>query len=315
VVALPFALGCLPLPTLAEGARYTAPDGDAVQVLAVRDSPYARLVVLEKGSYRLLVANGIVQTGVPGSINSAQKADALSTHYFQELLPYTVDDPAGRRALIIGLAGGMTASLLRQYDMEVDSVDLDPAVIELARRHFWFQGPAVVADGRRFLESCTNKYDFCVIDTYSGDVLPFQLCSVEAFRAAKAALTDDGILALNFIGMPSGLPFACVYRTLQAVFPHVRALRGEDSDDVQTITLFAASRRIEFNNGWTRYRGDFRGVDPIADSIRRLSAEPSAGASTILTDDHNPIDSLRADEALRWRERTASFIGSCAAKL
>ena len=56
-----------------------------------------------------------------------------------------MDDPAGRSALIIGLAGGMTASLLRQYEMEVDSVDLDPAVIDLARRHFGFVGPAVAA--------------------------------------------------------------------------------------------------------------------------------------------------------------------------
>ncbi len=309
VAIFPLAMGFLPLPGLAVGATYTAPDGDPVKVLAVQDSPYARLVVLEKGTYHLLVANGIVQTGVPRTIVSAQKAEALSGKYYQELLPYTVDDPAGRKVLIVGLAGGMTASLLRQYDMDVESVDLDPAIIELARRYFWFQGSAVADDGRRFMEKCGKKYDFCVIDTYSGDVFPFHLSSVEAFRSAQAVLKDDGILALNFIGSPKGMAFACIYRTLQKVFSHVKAIRGEDSDDVQTITLMASSRPIEFNNGWTRYMGDFRGIDPIGDSLRRLSVEPPSGEGFVLTDDHNPIDYLRTGEALRWRERTLTFIG------
>jgi hypothetical protein len=34
----------------------------------------------------------------------------------------------------------------------------------------------------------------------------------------------------------------------------------------------------------------------------------------VLTDDHNPVDFLRAGEALRWRERTAAIIGPEAAR-
>ena len=106
-----------------------------------------------------------------------------------------------------------------------------------------------------------------------------------------------------------GRAFACIYRTLQQVLPHVLAIRGEESDDVQTITLFASDRAIEFNNGWMRYRGGFRGVDPVADSIRRLTVEPKRTDGLVLTDNYNPIDFLRAREALRWRELTASRIG------
>ena len=313
-LALPIGLALLPGPGLAVGATYTAPNGDPVKVLAIEDSAYGRLVVLQKADYRLLVTNGIVQTGVPRGIAQSPKAEALVGLYFQELLPYTVDDPSGRRVLIIGLAGGMTATLLRQYEMDVDSVDLDPAVIDLARRYFWFEGPAVAADGRRFLETTKERYDFCVIDTYSGDVFPFHLSSVEAFRAARAVLLEGGILALNFIGSPTGRAFACVYRTLQAVFPHVLAIRGEDTDDVQTITLFASDREIEFNHGWMQYLPEARGVDPVADSIRRLTVRPQRADGLALTDDYNPIDFLRAGEALRWRRRTADTIGRQAAR-
>jgi spermidine synthase len=313
---LPLGLAFLPSPTLAVGAEYTAPDGSPVKVLAIQDSAYGRLVVLQKADYRLLVANGIVQTGVPRSIAEMPKAQALAnSRYFQELLPYTVDDPEGRRVLIIGLAGGMTATLLKQYEMEVDSVDLDPAVIDLARRYFWFDGPAVAEDGRRFLERCLRQYDFCVIDTYSGDVFPFHLSSAEAFRAAKAVLTEDGILALNFIGAPTGPAFHAIYRTLGAVFPHVLALRGEEGDDVQTITLFAGRREIEFNHGWMRHLRGFAGVDPVSDALSRLRIVPPAGAGLVLTDNYNPLSFLRASEALRWRTRTAAFIGPEAARL
>jgi len=38
-----------------------------------------------------------------------------------------------------------------------------------------------------------------------------------------------------------------------------------------------------------------------------VSAASASGF--ILTDDYNPIDMLRAAEALRWRERTARNIG------
>ena len=38
-----------------------------------------------------------------------------------------------------------------------------------------------------------------------------------------------------------------------------------------------------------------------------LAAAPAGGF--VLTDDYNPIDTLRADEALRWRALTAKNIG------
>jgi len=278
----------MPMPGPAIGAAYIAPDGDQVTVLDVQESAYGHLVVLRKGTYHLLVADGIVQSGVPRTIAQMPKAAALAQRYFQELLPYTVEDAAGRSVLIIGLAGGMTATLLRQYEMEIEAVDLDPAVIALARRHFGFVGQAVAADGRRFLQACTQRYDFCVIDTYAGDVFPFHLSTVEAFRAARSVLNPEGILTVNFIGSPAGQAFACVCRTLGAVFPHLLAIRGEDGNDVQTITIFAASRPVEFNHGWLRWLGAFRGVDPIADTIRRLRVDPLPAGGFVLTDELQP---------------------------
>jgi len=308
---VPLGLAFVPAPLARVGQVYLAPDGERVKVVAARDSAHGRIVVLEKGAYNLLVVGGIIQTGTPRNLERLQKGDCLATHYFQELLPYTVRAPEKTSALLVGLAGGMTASMLRLYDMEVDAVDLDPEMIAVARRHFSFRGNAVAADGRRFLEDCRKSYDFCVIDTYSGDVFPFHLASREAFVAARRVLKPRGVLAINYIGSPAGRAFACTYRTIADVFPQVRAIRGEPGDDVQTITVFASDHAIEFNGAWLDERpGGFGAADPIGEAIDNLSFKPDLAGSFVLTDDFNPIDFLRADEALRWRTRTRKNIGT-----
>jgi MFS family permease len=331
VVILPFALGLVPAPPSKLGLTYVH-DGQKVVVRDVRESLYGRIVVLDKGDvrhgHRLLVVNGIVQTGMARRYldlregervsDRVEKLELLRLPYFQELLPFLVDEPAGTQALLIGLAGGQTAALLERYGISVDAVDLDPEMIEVARRWFHFDGPARVADGRRFLEDRAHwdtRYDFCVIDTYSGDAFPFYMASVEGFRAARAVLRPGGVLAVNFIGSPGGRPFACVYRTLGEVFGHVRALNGEPGEDVQTITLFASHRPLRFEKHKFRWMNllagseDFTGRDPISALIRSLEVTPEKGAGSVLTDAHNPVDFLRAQEAVRWRERTVENIG------
>jgi predicted membrane-bound spermidine synthase len=324
-LAVPAALALLPGAAARVGLVYTAPDGERVEIKAVRDSAHGRIAVLDKGGYRLLVVNGIVQTGAPRDLARLTKGQMLAADYFQELLPYTVDDPRGKSALIIGLAGGMTASLLRLYGLDLDCVDLDPEIIAVAREYFSFTGPAEAADGRMFLEGCRKRYDFCVIDTYSGDVFPFHLATREAFEAAKRVLKPGGMLAVNYIGAPGGRAFACLDLTLRGVFAEVLAIGGEPGGDVQTITVFASDRKIGFNKGWLELGGGFSGVDPVTATIGRLKLAPPAGllrqrasetseasakeVGFVLTDDYNPIDFLRAGEALRWRERTARNIG------
>lgn len=309
LLLVPVLAWTLPSPRTKEGLKYATPDGEVLEVLKVTDSPHGRIVVISKGDYLLLAVNGIVQTGVPRNLASMVRGDGLANHYYQELLPHMVDNPVGRRALIIGLAGGMTASLLRLHGIEIDAVDLDPEMIKIAREHFSFVGPAVVADGRRFLDDCRDKFDFCVIDTYSGDTMPFYLASREAFESSRQILEPDGIVAVNYIGSPTGEAFASIYKTLATVFPHVMAIKGEAGTQVQTITLFASSEPLRIRRSWLDYRPGFVGVDPISAAIEQLKVTPDTSAAVLLTDDHNPVDLLRDQDAQDWRARTIEAIG------
>ena len=126
-------------------------------------------------------------------------------------------------------------------------------------------------------------------------------------------LKPGGVLVLNYIGSPGGRAFACLYLTLEQVFGNILALRAEETDDVQTITVFASDRAVEFNKGWQDLVLDFSGAtgpDPVALAIGRLRVErPKTGEAFVLTDNYSPIDYFRAEEALRWRVRTAEIIG------
>jgi len=202
---------------------------------------------------------------------------------------------------MIGLAGGMTAAVLKQYGMEVEAVDVDPAALDVARRWFAFDGAAVAADGRRYVETCARRYDVCVLDAYLGEGLPAHLATREAFAAVRRALAPGGALVVNFIGAPGGDAFAAMYRTLNAVFPRLLAFRSEPGDDVQAITLFASERPIEFAPLWRASAEDAGGVDPVRDELARLAIPPPGRDATVLSDDYNPLDHLRAREALAWR--------------
>ncbi len=309
---LPVAVVMIPPPADGVGGAYIAPDGEDVVVEAVRDSAQGRIVVLTKGRYRLLLVNGIVQTGMPLGLAHLEKGYCVRNHYFQGLIPYMREDPASADALLVGLAGGLTASVLRNHGMQVDCVDVDAAIIDVARTWFRFTSPAVVADGRQYLEGCSKNYDFCVIDTYSGDVFPPHMASREAFEAARRVLKPHGVTVIHFIGAPFGDAFACIYRTLQDVFPHVMALKAEPGDDIQSLTLFASTVPLSFRRGGQAGGVHAAGVGRISETITRLTVVPAAGGR-VLTDAHNPIDHIRAGEAVRWRQRTFEHIGDAVA--
>ena len=109
---------------------------------------------------------------------------------------------------IIGLGAGMTAASGRAGDT-IRYYELNPAVTDLARRHFTFLAdtPAKVevthGDGRILLERETERgnppiFDILVIDAFRGASPPMHLMTKEAFDVYRRHLDADGILAINF---------------------------------------------------------------------------------------------------------------------
>ncbi len=109
---------------------------------------------------------------------------------------------------VIGLGVGMIAGHGAPGDT-IRYYELNPAVTDLARRHFTFLSSSKAAievvhgDGRILLEreaiaGQTKNFDILIIDAFRGASPPMHLMTREAFAVYLEHLAPDGILAINF---------------------------------------------------------------------------------------------------------------------
>jgi spermidine synthase len=134
----------------------------------------------------------------------------------------------GRRVLFLGAAAGTALKqLVRAYpDVEVVGVELDPAVIAVARTHFDLaESPRlhlVAEDARWYVETSREKFDVVAIDLYVTGHIPFYCTTQEFFRAVKSRLTDRGIVMMNVLSIQAGEELIAPFvRTVASVFPSV----------------------------------------------------------------------------------------------
>lgn len=148
--------------------------------------------------------------------------------------PAAITHPAPRHALIIGGGdGGAARQLLKHPSMEaVTLCELDPAVLDIARRHFQAVHHGAlddarvrieIADGQQFLAASQQSFDLIVLDLTDPVGPAAALYTEEFFQLCQAHLAMPGCLSLH-MGSPQfqGERVAGLMRALQAVFPKVR---------------------------------------------------------------------------------------------
>lgn len=227
-------------------------------VVYERESSYNYIQVVEQGSQRHLLLNDGL--GIHSIYDPEQ---VLTGHLFDYFLlaPHFAAQPAAhpRPSLaLIGLAGGTVA---RQYTavygpVAVDGVEIDPAIIEVARRYFGLVEPnvrAVAQDGRYFLTRTTGRYDVIAVDAYRPPYIPFHLTTREFFVLVRERLNDDGVLAINvgYAGADQELVEALA-DTVHTVFPSVYLI---DSPEDYNTLLVASVRPTEINTVRARLAG------------------------------------------------------------
>ncbi|MDX1594711.1 MAG: fused MFS/spermidine synthase [Gammaproteobacteria bacterium] len=282
-------------------------NGTRVVEVETRDSHYGLLQVIDYiggGVHsRELAIDGLVQGGI--DLNNGLAVYEYS--YFLQFLPVALH-PGGTRALVIGLGAGMAPRWYVARGITVDVVDIDPDVVDLARRHLDFttNGRVAIEDARTFLARPGPRYDYILLDVFSGDVTPGHLLSREAVTLVAGRLDDGGVLALNLIGNLGEGRFmtASVVETLRTAFDTVEV----------TPTFDPGIYPSEGNLIITAYQGPRREVTPrilspvhplAIDRVRRNLARrytfPPGTPAIVLTDDYNPIDVF--DAPLRERVR------------
>jgi spermidine synthase len=199
-----------------------------------RNSVYGNLALVATSESRSLFENGLRVLTVPDP-----SAAEESVHFA------LLEHAAPRSLLLIG--GGINGSLAQalQYSSleRLEYVELDPAILGVAERHFaqaWTRvrsDPRVrihPMDGRLFLKTSNSRFDVIIInlpDPFTAQLNRFY--SQEFFIEAAEKLNPGGILSFqvtsseNYISQELADLLRCLEKTLRAVFPQVVAIPGE----------------------------------------------------------------------------------------
>jgi spermidine synthase len=221
------------------------------------------------------------------------KGQVLTGEYFDLFLlgPHL---NGGRKVLMLGAAGGVSMKQIAAVfpDAEITGVDLDPAVLEVARDYFGLKDHPrirlVAEDARWFLAQSRERYDVIAIDLYVTGTIPFFTATTEFFALVRQRLTENGVMMMNVLSRRRGeehiAPFV---RTLESVFPSVYAA------SFGNYLLIATNRPTEFAALKARLEAE-PGNPNLAHVLSRVRptfrmARAPAGARPF-TDDRNDVE-------------------------
>jgi SAM-dependent methyltransferase len=210
----------------------------------------------------------------------------------------------GKKALLIGLGVGSAVDFLIERGMVVDVSELDPGVVEMARRHFGFQtnGQVHTGDARALLRRLPGGYDLIIHDTFTGGATPEHLLSQEVMQELKRLMTPGGVLVLNMVGAPEG-PLApatlAVGRTIRKEFSHARTFADgplgaspKERQELRNLVTFASEEPLEFTEPSPAPALPSRAQVFAHFPAWELSLPFDRGA--LITDEHNPMARLGA---------------------
>jgi spermidine synthase len=197
------------------------------RVVAISNSPYGKIVRLERAGQQLILYDGLPVLTVPPT--QTERIEELS------LLP-VLCHPAPRRVLVLGSDIAIPAALARfRPDIDVAAVQLDPLLartcLAALSSHSSLLPPLfslTIADPVSFLRATSDTFD-CIILT---DAAPTSLGSsrlfaAELYQLCRSRLAPGGIVATAGPGDPTGLSpdlaglLSTRLRTLKTAFEHV----------------------------------------------------------------------------------------------
>lgn len=175
------------------------------KVIKEQRSLYRNILVEDSGDYRCLKFSVKRKKSSQSCIYKVNPK-ALVFDYTKFVMTSLVFQPNPKKALIIGLGGGtLSNTLLELYpDISIDNVEIDPAVISVAKEYFDFKVTdnvrAHAQDGRIYMKRALRKnqhYDMIILDAFNGEYIPEHLLTKEFLEETNGLLSEQGIIVAN----------------------------------------------------------------------------------------------------------------------
>jgi spermidine synthase len=224
-------------------ASFVTTPSTAMNIIHTEKSLYRNILVYEEDEQRCMSFTRHHQTARQSCL-SLDDPNQFVFSYTKMMMGALYLNPHPRSILIVGLGGGVLPTALSRMfpDIGIDVVEIDPAVVKVARQFFGFNPSLNVRvfeeDGRVFVKRAgksSQHYDLIMLDAFDHEYIPEHLLTREFLLEVKALLTEDGVLAANTFS--SSRLYHHESTTYQSVFGPFYNLRVELKNRVVLVKM------------------------------------------------------------------------------
>ena len=263
-------------------------------------SIYRNVVITEKKNIRCMkFETRRKRTSNQACINLKDK-DELVFEYAHSVMVGLTFNPNPKRILVVGLGGGTLPNVFKQLlpDTEVVSIEIDPAVVKLAKEYFDYEETdkikTKIMDGRVFIKRAIKKqdyYDWIILDAFNGDYIPEHLLTFEFLTEVKNLLTPGGLVSANTFNSSKLYDYESV--TYQKVFNELQIVKSPTKGNRVIFTCNCNNLRAQFV--WNQ--GIAEKVKPYGVNLKQVYKRLSGKVDwktdvPALTDQYSPANLL-----------------------
>ena len=260
----------------------------------------------------------ILSTNVLFGVQSVLMKDRVLTGMYYDYamaapLMARPESPGECSMLILGMGTGTYATQCGRYfgDMEIEGVEIDDKITDLARTYFELpeKVPVTTYDGRAFLNAVDRTYDVIMVDAYQDITIPFQMSSVEFFSLVRDHLSPGGVMVvnMNMRGAEEGNINQYLADTISQVFDRVYTVDVSGSTNRELFAAVGVDLQENLAAG-LQSLSDGELSELLGRVNRNLTAYQAG--ERVMTDDRAPvellgmrvIDELIKDEAAYYKE-------------
>ena len=175
------------------------------------DTPSATYQIREYRNNEDRLVRGIIAG--PNGVQSGVYVDAPDelVFWYTRAMAEVIEQVETPESILI--LGGGTYTLPRYLaqtypEAQIDVVEIDPKLVDVAREHFFYNDPPNVTihhtDARVFVNQAAAQYDVILADVYNDASVPFSLMTKEYGEHLQAMVAPDGIVVANAIASTEG---------------------------------------------------------------------------------------------------------------
>jgi spermidine synthase len=275
---------------------------NAQKLIHSERSLYREVLVYEDGTERCMCFTQKCRIGRQTCLNT-RAPNRFVMNYTQMMMGALFVNPEPRSILIIGLGGGTLPTALSRVlpNTKIDVVEIDPAVVRVAKQFFAFtpneRTTVIEADGRVFVKRAVREkrqYDLIMLDAFDHEYIPEHLLTREFLQEVASLLTAQGVLAANTFS--SSRLYDHESTTYAAVFGRFYNLRQDNRVIFATKGQLPTMATIQRNAA--RFEKPYESFTIDVDRMVRLFSTKVDWdtQARVLTDQYSPANLLNLRE-------------------